>query len=890
MDKHISRNIYKASSKNKFIDEIVDFISKKHKESFSKLKILLPNGLTCNELQNSLIKHYGTIILPNIIPISELVAEEEIFKIPSRQIGAISRLEEKLTLAEVISSYNNLNYNLSQSLRLSPSLAQLFFEFEANNLEFKDIKHLPKLDESEHWNIIYNFLKFAQEEWINTIKKMKKITRGAYQNQIFNAEINRLISHPNEFLIIAGAVGSNKITNDFIKNALNLNNVELILPPFDEESVKNKLPFENPLYRIHKLLSSFENEKININTLGPPHKKILEKLLYNSSADKYDNNIEYIELENLSQEAEYIALKCQKYIIDNPKCKIAILVHSQEMKEQCSIFLEKYALQYNDLFGKDILAHIGISLILLISELQYSKFNLQNFYAFLSHPEITDEETIQIKNIIRKNNRLASSLESITKTINKYAPQAVIDKFSFLTAFINQPIKEHQFHYLIKHTLQTAEKVLPKIWKKYPEINQPLSEIINQEWNIKISNAETFTELLKQILEGGRILESRISSNIVICKPHDAALINYDLVIISDLNENKYPRSNISSPWLNLQMQNELGLDSKLSSIGNTLYEFYLNLNNKKVLLTRAKITTGMQTIQSPFILNLKYILKNKFITKAASKEQARATESPKADFAISTTFPEKISATDIETLIRSPYNFYAKKILKLRKINDISDRPNLADFGNFFHKITEDYTNNFPKESIENLSNKYLEEIDIPQYNKNAWKTKIMYIAPEFIAFEKKRRELVQSVYCEIKGSLELNIKGRKITIFAIADRIEIGKKGEAYILDYKTGAIPAKKDVISGLSPQLLVEAIILAENGFAIPVKKIEKIIYIKINSHSPYINITEIELSKEDIKEHKQGLISLLEHYMETNQYPIKPCIMKYDDYTHIARRV
>ena len=45
MDKHISRNIYKASSKNKFIDEIVDFISKKHKENFSKLKILLPNGL-----------------------------------------------------------------------------------------------------------------------------------------------------------------------------------------------------------------------------------------------------------------------------------------------------------------------------------------------------------------------------------------------------------------------------------------------------------------------------------------------------------------------------------------------------------------------------------------------------------------------------------------------------------------------------------------------------------------------------------------------------------------------------------------------------------------------------------------------------------------------------
>lgn len=885
-------DIFKASSKNKFIDEIVDFINNKHKGNFSKLKILLPNGLTCNELQNALIQRYGTIILPNIIPISELVAEEEeIFKIPSRQIGAISRLEEKLTLAEVISSYNNLNYNLSQSLRLSPSLAQLFFEFETNNLEFKDIQHLPKLDESEHWNMIYNFLKFAQEEWLNAIKNMQKITRGSYQNQIFKAEISRLVSHPNEFLIIAGVIGNNKTTYEFIKNALKLDNVELILPPFDEEAVKNELSFENPLYRIQKFISGFENEQINIKTLGIPNKNILEKLLHNSCTDKYDNNIEYVELETPFQEAEYIALKCRKYIIDNPKCKIAIIAHSQEIKEQCSIFLEKYALQYNDLFGKDILTHTAISLIILISELQYTKFNLQNFFAFLSHPEIDDEDTIEIKNIIRKNNRLASSLESITKTINKHAPQRIIDRFSFLTSFIGHPINSSMFHDLLKHTLQTAEKILPKIWKKYSAINPPMSEIINQEWNIKISNIETFPELLQQILEGGRILGSKLNNNIIICKPHDAALINYDLVIISDMNENKYPRSNIPSPWLNFQMQNELGLDSKLSDIGNTLYEFYLNLSNEKVILTRSKIVAGMQTIQSPFILNLKYILKNRFVTKIAAKEQAaETTESSQSDIAISTTFPKKISATDIETLIRSPYNFYAKKILNLRKIDDISDKPNLADFGNFFHKITEDYTNNFPKQSIEDLSNKYLEEIDIPQYSKNAWKTKIMSIAPELVDFETRRREQIQSVHCEIKGSLELNIKGKKITIFAIADRIEIGKKGEAYIMDYKTGAIPTKKDITSGLSPQLLVEAVILAENGFGIPVKKIEKIIYVKINSHSPYINTTEIELSKDDIQEHKQGITSLLEHYITTNQYPIKPCIMKYDDYTHFARRV
>ncbi len=58
-------NIFKCSSKNKFIDEFIDFITENYKDNFPKLKILLPNGLTCSELQQALIKTHGTIILPN---------------------------------------------------------------------------------------------------------------------------------------------------------------------------------------------------------------------------------------------------------------------------------------------------------------------------------------------------------------------------------------------------------------------------------------------------------------------------------------------------------------------------------------------------------------------------------------------------------------------------------------------------------------------------------------------------------------------------------------------------------------------------------------------------------------------------------------------------------
>jgi inactivated superfamily I helicase len=120
---------------------------------------------------------------------------------------------------------------------------------------------------------------------------------------------------------------------------------------------------------------------------------------------------------------------------------------------------------------------------------------------------------------------------------------------------------------LLNRTLQIAEKLIPDIWIRYSDINAPLSEIMHKKWNVTINDTETFPELIKQVLEGGRIAGAKSNNNIILCRPSDTALINYDLVIISDINENKYPRSTTGSPWLNLQMQKELGLDSKLSHL-----------------------------------------------------------------------------------------------------------------------------------------------------------------------------------------------------------------------------------------------------------------------------------------------------------------------------------
>ncbi|PCJ25775.1 MAG: hypothetical protein COA94_05820 [Rickettsiales bacterium] len=914
--------LYQSSSKENFLEEVARFVIANFAGNFSKLNIILPSGLLCNHLQKLLITKLGSTMLPTITPLAGLVAEsEEIFKIPSEKIGAISKLEEKITLSEVIHSYKKLGYDPAQSLLLAPSLANLFFEFEVNNITLAELKNIPILDQPEHWHSIYDFLSYASDNWYVHMKSLHKVTRASYQKLTFRAKLEQLEKAPLDNMLIAGIAGVNQMTDEFIQDASKLPNCYVILPPSGESSdsaPNRKFSPEDALYKIDKLLHLINKEKAPIPALGTGEPTILNKLLTDSACGLLKQRIDYLEFDNIFHEANYIATQCMDALEQNPDSRIAIIVSNLQSKEQYCTFLAKYQLRYHDLLGTDIGKHNAMSLILLIAEHLCCEFSLKTFFAILSHPLVNNTNAQEVKNLIRKYDRLCSSLESISTTIKQHGEEHLQEYIVKLHESLSAEVKSNKFASILRLVIKSVELLLPDLWKQNPDIAASLSEIVHINWSLALKKIDDFPELLKQIISGGRLAETTSDQNITICKSHDAALANYDLIIMADLNEGTHPAPIHSSPWLSAHMQKELKLDSKPAEFGNALYDFYLNLQNKCVLLTRACKHGSMQMLPSPFILQLKHILGDKLNCKtmmqapqaqmqtleSAALESAAlestALESTAAQqenslYATSKIFPKQISATDIETLLRSPYNFYAKKILNLRMEEEIEEKPNLAQFGNFFHEVAEEYTKNYNASEMDKpfafkeIGQTILSSAPIPEHSKRSWGVKLSAIACEFVEWDEKRRQNITTIYTELKGQITLDIKGTPVRLIAIADRIEIDKEGNAVILDYKTGAVPTKKDVLSGLSPQLLTEAIILSGGGFNIGHKEISKLIYVKINSSLPYIKTTEIELSKADIHNHKQGLISLLEHYVTSKSFPLEQNLMKYDNYTHLARR-
>lgn len=261
--------------------------------------------------------------------------------------------------------------------------------------------------------------------------------------------------------------------------------------------------------------------------------------------------------------------------------------------------------------------------------------------------------------------------------------------------------------------------------------------------------------------------------------------------------------------------------------------------------------------------------------------------------------FPTSISSTYMELLMRKPYEYYTKKILNLKSLERFCNKPSYASLGILIHNTLDRYTKQYGIADHAVQEAKFLEiardELSSCNFEKSAlWIPKIEGIAAEFVKFDEYRRSGLHHVYSEEKGKAKIALKSREITITSIVDRFEISRDSNVYILDYKTGVVPTLSDVERGLSPQMIVSAIIASEGGFACLNKPIvpSKLIYVKLASSSPYWQLSEILLDEKKLEAHKNAMIKVLDAFVEKGEtfsmQPLVQSYQRYDEYSHFAR--
>jgi ATP-dependent helicase/nuclease subunit B len=178
---------------------------------------------------------------------------------------------------------------------------------------------------------------------------------------------------------------------------------------------------------------------------------------------------------------------------------------------------------------------------------------------------------------------------------------------------------------------------------------------------------------------------------------------------------------------------------------------------------------------------------------------------------------------TGVERWIRDPYAIYARYILKLRPLERPDEPVEARARGTAIHAALERLARDHPGDLDAEAEAAFaamlvdaLHEAGLPASQLPRERARAKQASPWVLALEARRRPGAR-LLIEKQGRYEFLTSAGPFRVTAKADRIEL-RAATADILDFKTGGAPSRKQVESGLSPQLTLTAAILHHGGFA------------------------------------------------------------------------
>ncbi len=316
----------------------------------------------------------------------------------------------------------------------------------------------------------------------------------------------------------------------------------------------------------------------------------------------------------------------------------------------------------------------------------------------------------------------------------------------------------------------------------------------------------------------------------------EARLQTVDTVVIGGLNEGNWPARTRNDPFMSRPMKAMIALDPPERRTGLAAHDFQMALGMGHVVLSRSERSDNAPTVPSRWLQRLKTVAGEAVTEEMRARGKrflhwARAIDrAPDVPFVRRpepappvAARPTHFSVTEIETLRRDPYAVFARRILRLRPLEPLIRDPAAAERGTLFHDILSHFT----REGIDPLSPQAAErliefgrlffaDMDLPVEIEAVWWPRFTALVPNFLEWERRRAPDVQERFAEIAAQ-KREVDGLGVTLSGRADRVDRMRDGSAEIVDYKTGSTPSPRQAHVLLSPQLALEAALLARGAF-------------------------------------------------------------------------
>ncbi len=869
--------------------------------------IFLPTRRACRSLREAFLRHSDKpLLLPKMLPLGELDGEDLSLQGGMDIPPAISPLRRQALLARTLlqSGYSS---NVLEAVAMAKVLAGFLDQMQDEELDFAALDELVPDIYAAHWQQTLTLLHIVREVWPQLLAIEGALDPAVRRDRLFTAQIEAWQTNPPENrVIIAGSTGSLRGVRRLMQAVLALPQGEVILPALDrdlDDASWEALDTAHPQYYLRQVLATLGIERESVSDwagLGEYQTTARQYLITElfrpaATTEQWQylqpaqianglDGITRLDCANAREEAESIACLLRE-TLETPGRRAALVTPDRTLARLVRAALTRWNIEIDDSAGQPLLSTPPGAFLQLVAQMVEEDFAPVALLACFKHPLAEGKLP---KGEFRRRTRLlelkvlrgpapAAGLAGILQAlaIAKMDEDDRLLLFGWLQHLSRQcldfytaihrtssPAMLLQLHVALAEALATSEmgEAGDLLWAE--QAGEQLAEFVNEAENALQGfpdlPAGTWPGFIASFM-AGQVVRPRTArhSRLFIWGLIEARLQQVDLMILGGLNETVWPETTPPDPFLSRPMRKDLGLPLQECRVSLAAHDFAAGLVAPRVVITRAERSGGAPTVPSRWLLRFEAVLLAAGVTlpvHAVARDQLRQMDTPATFQPVQrpaptppvAARPRRLSVTDIETWLADPYRLYARRILRLRELDELAADPGAAERGEIIHQILDRFLQLYPAELPPNalpemlsLGRAIFDRQALPPSVEVFWWPRFARIAEWVVAHETVRREDgTVPIASETRGGITFETPGGPFTLIAKADRFDKAADGTLEVIDYKTGTVPSGADVKSGARPQLVLEAAMAEHGGFAqVPAGPVGRLLYWRLSGGDP-----------------------------------------------------
>ena len=824
-------------SKPTFLNQLAKQIIEKYSDALSDITVILPNKrakvFLINELKKTTSK---TIFSPEIISIEEFV----------QNIAGIRTIDSVELLFEFYEVYcsvekNNALDEFENFVNWAKTLLQDFNEIDRYLLDpDKILKYLENIKEIEHWSVDINKRTELIAKHLIFWKKLPLYYHSLYRH-LFNKgigyqgliyrEAKENLNHftenlNNQTFLFAGFNALNQAEEYIVQHLLAIDKAEVFWD-IDEIFLKDEMHDAGLFQRKFKKDWNFYGSN--------PYQWISREF----STEK---NIEIISTPKAIGQAKIVGNLIEKLTEKDNLQNVAVVLGEENLLLPILYSLPKNVEALNITMGFSSKNNPAQLLISKLFKLHVNTTNRNSSSYTMYFKDVLDvltnpliEPYVEATALVNKINRNNFSFISWNRLHELYAKENTLFELLFKKWDAN-PIQflENIGKILvyIKDKLSSdneEEKITNAfVYSVYKIINKLISYFSNQN---TITDLKTLASIYKQVINVAEVsFEGEPLEGLQIMGVLESRVLDFETVIITSVNEGKFPAGKSNNSFIPYDVKREYGLPTYKEKDAIYTYHFYHLLQRaKNIYLLYNSDSEGFDAGEkSRFITQLEiekqpnHTLTHSFynpIVPAIAQEVMVIKKSELVQNRLKEIAEKGFSPSSLTSYIRNPIQFYFQRVLHIKETDEVEENIAINTLGTIIHGALEELYKPFIGRilTVSDIKICYSKvETEVTSQFKEVYKEGEIKTGRNLLAFEVAKRNVENFLRAEEK---EIE-KGEEIQIIALettferqitdsrlpfpvlikgnVDRIEL-RNGRIRIIDYKTGKVEQKSVTLS-------------------------------------------------------------------------------------------